>query len=190
MHTTPKAQLKWEPEFECGTRPADIDWNFVYTMPYRCTLDTKTHYLHFRFIHRILPANDFLYKIGFIDDDRCTFCKIEEENMKHIMWSCKITSKFWDDIFKWMNKLHIDPNITYREVCFGIPNHNQSNFINMIILLAKRYIYRCKIEKLSPGFVDFKKWIIFTEKVEKHIAKNKGKYGFHIKKWEPLLCDD
>jgi hypothetical protein len=40
---------------------------------------------------------------------------------------------------------------------------------------------------MQPLFIDFKNHVIFTEKIEKHIAKSRDKYCFHVKKWEPFL---
>lgn len=59
------------------------------------------------FIHRILPTNTFLCRIGLVDDNKCTFCKKEEATMKHLMWSCEYVSKLWNDVYKWLTDLNI-----------------------------------------------------------------------------------
>ena len=43
-------------------------------MAKRCTKSTKLVEFHFKFLHRRVPTNDFLTKIGFQDNDNCTFC--------------------------------------------------------------------------------------------------------------------
>jgi hypothetical protein len=156
-------------------------------LPYKCTLDTKTQYLQYRFIHRILPTNEFLYKIGLINTYTCTFCKEENETIKHLMWSRKFASKFWSSVIDWLEKLNIKITITYQQVCLGINHDKYSIFLNMIVLFIKRYIYKCRVQEIHPFFNDFKSWLLFTEKVEKSIAKNRNRYGYHIKKWEPFL---
>ena len=47
----------------------DIDWNVVYSMPYKCTIDVKSQYFQYRFIQRILPTNEFLFKIGIVESE-------------------------------------------------------------------------------------------------------------------------
>ena len=188
VSVTPKAQKKWAIAFENVPGVNDMNWNEIYNMPYKCTLDTKTHYLQYRFIHRILPTNTFLYKIGLVNNNKCTFCKEDEETMEHLMWLCDNVSKVWHEVFSWLNELHINVNIAYWEVCFGITeNTNYSTFLNMIVLLFKRYVYKCRVQEMQPLFIDFKNHVIFTEKIEKHIAKSRDKYCFHVKKWEPFL---
>jgi len=44
----------------------------------------------------------FLKKIGLRDDDKCTFCHKEIENVIHLFWRCKKTKEFWDSLFKWL----------------------------------------------------------------------------------------
>ena len=120
VHVAPKAQQKWTVEFNKMPGAKEMIWKVIYVMPYKCTFDTKTHYLQYRFIHRILPTNTFLCRIGLIDDNKCTFCKNEEETMKHLMWSCEYVSKLWNDVHKWLTDLNIQVTITYWKVCFGV----------------------------------------------------------------------
>jgi hypothetical protein len=183
---TPTAQHKWEAEFINQSGVTDIDWSRVYSMPYRCTIETKNHYFQFRFIHRILPTNEFLCKIGINESDKCSFCKKVTETMRHLMWDCHIVSSFWDNITKWFIELNINIDLTYFEICLGPSKAEKNIFINMIILLAKRYIYRCRVQELNLNFSDFKEWVLFIEKVEKYIAVSKDKYGVHVRKWEPM----
>jgi hypothetical protein len=168
----PTAQHKWE--VECNKNvlgKTDIDWTYIYTMPYKCTLDTKTRYMQFRFIHRILHTNDFLYKIGIVENDECTFCNKDTEVMKHLMWSCKVVSTFLEMFLEWLICLNVNVHITYYEVCFGFSNQILSSFPNMIILLAKRFIYRCRVQNQNPAFPNFKKFVFDIEKFEKIIAQ-------------------
>ncbi len=187
VKAVPKAQHKWFIDFENVPGAKELIWKNIYTVPYKCTLDTKTHYLQYRFIHRILPTNTFLYKIGLVDDFNCTFCKKDEETMEHLMWLCDYVSKLWNEVCCWFEELNMNINLTYWEVCFGASGQNNESFLNMIILLLKRYIYKCRVQETRPLFSDFKNLVIFYEKVEKRIALNRDKYDYHIKKWEPLL---
>ena len=185
----PKAQQKWETEFEYTPTVVDMNWNSVYNMPYKCTLDTKTHYLQFRFIHRILPTNSFLHTIGLVNSDKCSFCKKEKETTNHLMWSCQVITKLWSDVFEWLGSLNVNVIITYKEVCFGIHGVKCSTFLNIVLLLVKRFIYKCKTQEAIPNVCDLKHWIMFCEKVEKNIAKNRNSYDYHFQKWGPLLLN-
>ena len=133
------------------------------------------------------PNQCFLCKIGLVNDPKCSFCKIEDESMKHLMWSCKIISELWKDFLNWLRELNIIVNINYWNVCFGIYDREYHNFLNMVILLMKRFIYKSRVQEKEPRFDDFKNWVSFIETVEKHIAKKNDKYALHLKKWEPFF---
>ena len=166
----------------------NVDWNLVYSMPYICTIDVKSQYFQFRFVHKILPTNEFLCKIGIVDNDFCTFCKIERESIKHLMWSCDKVSSFWKEVIKWLNDLNIQVhNFSFQTVCLGIYNHNHASFINMILIWAKRFIYKCRVQDKIIAFQDYKEWVTFMQKVERFIAVGKDKLGAHLRKWDPLF---
>ena len=185
----PTAQYRWTEvyETETGISSELIDWSKIYSMPYKCTIETKCHYFQFRFIHRILPTNEFLFKIGILENSKCSFCNEEIETMKHLMWKCKHVASFWREVTHWLRDLNIILNITYMKICLGIYDTDYSTFVNMLLILAKKYIYRCRVQETKVYFLDFKDWIFFIEKVEKHIAIKKDKQSFHIKKWDPLM---
>ena len=124
------------------------NWNDVYNMAFICSIDTYTRYFQFRFIHNILPTNKFLYSIGLTDTDKCVFCKTNIETVKYLMWDCDFTKQFWSDVKDWVNHdLGIHLIIDYKTICFGLLSEDFDYFKNIIILLAKRYIYRCRVEE-------------------------------------------
>ena len=74
------------------------------------------------------------------------------------------------------------------KICFGIYDTDYSTFVDMLFILAKKHIYSCRVQETKVYFPDFKDWIFFIEKVEKHIAIKKYKQSSHIKKkWDPLM---
>ena len=66
--------------------------------------------------------------------------------------------------------------------CLGIYDTDYSTFVNMLFILAKKYIYRCRVQETKVYFLDFKDWIFFIEKVEKHIAIKKDNKVLILKK--------
>lgn len=187
-NVVPTAQQKWQAEIETDDiNMHDIDWKAVYAMPYKCTIDVKSQYFQYRFIHKILPSNEFLFKIGIVESDKCTFCGVEKETIKHVMWSCDKISSFWKEVIKWLEDLNIEVTLSFNNVCFGVYNRSQTNFINMILIWAKRFIYKCKYQETKVIFQDYKQWVIHMQKVERFIAVSKDKLGSHLKKWDPML---
>ena len=76
---------------------------------------------------------------------------------------------------------------TIKQFVFGLLGEEFDIFKNLIILLAKRFIYRCKVEGKLLSFYVFKEWIKAIEKSERFIANRNGKIAKHLKKWEAFF---
>ena len=44
----------------------------------------------FKFLHRIIPTNTYLYKVNIKDNERCSFCKNEPKSLEHLFFDCPI----------------------------------------------------------------------------------------------------
>jgi len=77
-----RSQGKWCREI-CPEPEEDheINWKSVYLLAFECTKSSKLRVSNFKFLHRCLSINDFLYKIGLSDNEKCTFCKRETETL-------------------------------------------------------------------------------------------------------------
>ena len=67
--------------------------------------------------------------------------------------------------------------------------HLEKDFllVNHILLLAKYFIYKCKLSKVIPSLLVFKAKLKATYTVELYIAKEKGILPNHYKKWDNFL---
>ena len=126
----------------------------AYCVAKRCTKSTKLVEFHFRFLHRRVPTNDFLTKIGLQDNDICTFCQDTSESSIHLFWSCPITSSFWKDIFHWLKNVHLIPEdyTTSISTALGL-RPDTSKFapqVNYCLLLARYHIQTLAISLGKP----------------------------------------
>ena len=95
------SQLKWSAD--CLIEPNEtVDWVAVYRKPFECTKTSKYLVFQFKLFHRRLATNNFLKKINFIDNDLCSFCQREEESLIHLLWTCTVTSHFWEAFKEWL----------------------------------------------------------------------------------------
>jgi hypothetical protein len=51
-------------------------WKEIYCLPRTVSIDTKSREFQYRCLHRIIPTNTFLYKIGKAETNACSFCLI------------------------------------------------------------------------------------------------------------------
>ena len=70
-------------------------------------------------------------------------------------------------------------------IFFGDPNY--SVLENLVILIAKKYIYNAKCNDYNISMKGFRNMLQTTEKIEKQIALKHDKLHIHDEKWSPLL---
>ena len=70
------------------------DWGTIYSIPFECAFDTKSREFQYKVLNRILPFNDFLFKIGKSESPLCNFCYKREENMRHLFFQCSFIQHF------------------------------------------------------------------------------------------------
>ena len=75
----PTAQLKYSEKYNY-----QLDWQEIYCIPFRVTVDSRSREFQFKVLHRYLATNKFLHKIGLVPSFLCTFCKRESESIEHL----------------------------------------------------------------------------------------------------------
>ena len=80
--TQESSQKKWLED--CGLPLNDnINWTAAYRLAKICTKSTKLIEFQFKFLHRRVSTNDFLFKIGLKGDESCSFCHTSSESIIH-----------------------------------------------------------------------------------------------------------
>ena len=97
------SQEKWLLDFNND----EIDWKFAYTLPFQFTNSRKLIEFQFKLLHRRLPTNNFLMKVGFKDNEKCSFCQMVPEIRIHIFWSCDFVSSFWKRVTEWLQSMNL-----------------------------------------------------------------------------------
>lgn len=122
-------------------------------------LNNKIKEVSFKLIHKIYPSKIFLLQRfrKHIDTD-CSFCSKCPEDNFHLFWSCTFSNSFWNDVSLFIST-HIDDSFTlcFENVLFGFTSFtpsksNQYYIINLIILLAKFHIHKCRYINKNPCF--------------------------------------
>ncbi len=82
--------------------------------------------------------------------------------MEHLFWSCQYTQGFWYDIDAFVKlKLLPEFSIQMRNIIFGYFDSDPTKenicfiIINLILILSKFYIHKCKFSHCKPVFMVF-----------------------------------
>ena len=63
--------------------------SFIKRIPHLQLIVSKA--FQYKALNAILFTNTSLYKIGFIEDERCSFCRHEQETLYHLMFHCPLS---------------------------------------------------------------------------------------------------
>ena len=133
------------------------------------TQDMKLRWLQFRILHHILTTNRSVAKFNKNQDPRCTFCGAHSETIIHLMWECANVQNFWTD--RKCSHSH-EFSFTKDLVIFGISNTIKTDKIcDLIVLLAKSYLYRTKAQHNTLGIKSFKTELFQRFQIEPIINK-------------------
>ena len=115
--------------------------------------DTKLKWFQFRINHNILTTNRSVSKYNRDQTDLCTFCKKNSETIQHLFWHCSKVNKFWKNLEEIINTRCIHAhNFKFNEifVLFGNSiNVYTDRVCDLIVIMAKFYIYRCKVQQIE-----------------------------------------
>ena len=168
-----KSQIKWDANCESENchKP---DWRNAYKLAFRCTKSTKLSNFHYR-----------LTRIGLKNNSNCTFCGDFPEELCHLFRNCKKSSCFWDDLLLWLKEKAIIPDIYQKSmtVLLGLKPESCSRhnvLINFCFLIAKFFIWCCKMRETPPNIKGFLPLLSFQYMIESYT------YTKENKKWDPF----
>lgn len=141
----------------------------------------------YKVLNSILYTNTKLYKIGYITDDKCSFCMYKPETLIHLLFDCVYAKLFWKDFELYYYSLSNELiNLSLQDVLLGIIAV-QCPLLNYFLLIAKLYIWDCRRSQTRPIIAGFKLRINIKFETEKYICTKNRTLSDFYKKWA-ILC--
>ena len=180
VHLPATKLLKWEELLQCEL----VHWYKYFVILKKCCRDTYLFNFQYKFLHRIIPTNSFLFKIHIKDTKVCSFCKNEDETMEHLFFDCHVTFNFLQVFCDCLNLYYTNFTLTKPNFLLGFAEENV--FINFLMIIAKNYIYKCKLNDKLPNIFDLKFCIKKYYSLELYIAKKQGNVEALQQRWSPI----
>ena len=106
-------------------------------------------------MHRIIGTNVMLKEMGVTNNNKCSFCLIAKDTIQHFLGECKHSQQLWTRILVLLKqkctscfRLRLFECL----ILFGTDDDiKRENGFELILLLAKQDLYKCKIEKQLPN---------------------------------------
>ena len=167
---------------------SEFDWLESFkTLKLSCN-DTKLHWFQFRINHNILTTNRSVSKYDKDQCDLCSFCKNSSETIQHLFWYCPVVKQFWKNLEVFINLRCVHAhNFKFNEnlVLLGFSDNVYTDRIcDLIVLMAKFYIYRCKVKQVNLSFNVFISELYQRYRVEYEINNNSVEYRNN---WGPYM---
>ena len=80
-----------------NTETFELDWERIFSLPFKITLNTKLREFQYKILHRICYTNILLFKFGLADSPLFYFCNKELETLEHFLFYCNKVSTFWNE---------------------------------------------------------------------------------------------
>ena len=162
------------------------DWAGSFPFLKYTVKDTKLRWLQFRILHHTLTTNRSVAKFKENQTELCTFCNERSETIQHLFWHCSFVREFWEKLRNTISTkcIHAE-RLVFNEklILFGQDDFLYTDTVcNLIILMAKLYIYRCKVQNSILDLKTFMRELYLRYCQEKIIIKDKTKFK---NKWEP-----
>ena len=152
----PNCCSKWEDKLQ-----RNIPWQSCFHQLSK-NYDVNIKWFQMRIIHRIIGTNVKLKEMGVTNNNKCSFCLTETlyntyfgnvntaNSSGHAFWS------YWKRSTS-CYRLRLSECL----ILFGIDdNIKTENVFDFILLLAKQYLYKFKIEKQPPNIDIFRKKMV------------------------------
>ena len=127
-------------------------------------------------------------KYDLEQSEMCQFCNINPEYITHLLFECTFAKQFWNKLTNILNtKCIYVKNLKFSKnlVILGSSNdHKSDRVLDLIIIMGKYYLYRCKVKECLPIVNHFIYDIYYIYKVEKYSSrKSENKIKNFTNKW-------
>ena len=148
--------LIWAKELDIDTETCREAWPWHMLKARTITNAAKLRYLQYRILNRILTTNT---KIAYWDksiSSNYTFCFEKSETLLHVLFHCKKVKQMWVSLEKWLKHFQ-NISVEFNPSLIILNNYEGMNnqFVNMVIIVMKQYIYSTKCKEQTLKFVDF-----------------------------------
>ena len=174
----------------------DISWKHVWLKMHKIQ-DVKLKWLQMRTIHRILATNVVLKEMGVAGSNLCTFCNENKDSIEHIFWSCVYSGRFWRAFEERVKEVCMNGSnvkLSQMLILFGCQKNIKTDKVfDLMILLGKWYIYKCKVDGCIPLLSVFITHLVKRYKIEEHNARlNSTMFDFTLQwnPYKPLIVDE
>ena len=182
-----KGQKKWTTLIDVS----EEEWLSSFFVLKNTTKDCKLRWLQCRILHNILTTNRSVSKYKNNQTDLCSFCGLSSETISHLFWDCHFVKESWNRILHILRTRcsHTDRLCFNKQlILFGqCANIYTDKVFDLIILMAKAFIYRCKVQGNRLNVTFFVKEIYTRYCIEEKIYNNSVQFKNNWQQYQNIF---
>ena len=152
---------------------------------YEVSSVTKLRNFQFRLLYNKIFCNDVLIHWNKVMSNLCDFCLVDKQTITHLLVNCKYVCPLWQKLQAKMRRNSIkDFNFNLESIILNTAS--SQTIVNLIVLIVKQYIYRCKCLGNKPNYKEIEYEIQLYYHIERY--NNSGRKLERItKKWSTVF---
>ncbi|KAH3717806.1 hypothetical protein DPMN_060602 [Dreissena polymorpha] len=96
-------------------------------MPYKATIESTLRNFQYKYIHRIIATNKYLFKCKLSNSNLCDFCSENIETIEHLFWECKHIQPIWNQLVSFLEQQQLNVKLSFLNVVGYIQTQSRLN---------------------------------------------------------------
>ena len=155
----------------------------AFTNIYRLTKVTKLRNFQYRLLHNVVFCNDRLFYYKKVPLQQCEWCEYPKQNIVHLLVNCKRSQEIWGYLKEYLHKSGLNVEFSLQNVIYNNVKLQTTHVVNLVTLITKFYIYKCKVQGKIPNAIRLAKEIELQYNIEVYNANEDDRVEQILEKW-------
>ena len=170
-------------KLKCEFDLSDDELKQAFSLPHSIAFEPYVKAFQYKVSNPILYTNCKLHKIGYVEDNTCSFCKLEPETLHHFLFYCCYVRLFWDEFESYyLCRTNQPVRLTLKDICRN--NKFRVSLLNYLLLIGKLCLWDCRRSNKLPDRAGFKVKVDIKYQIEKYVCTKNNKLAKFEWKWK------
>ncbi|KAH3713894.1 hypothetical protein DPMN_073695 [Dreissena polymorpha] len=102
----------WKKKWQVLFGEHELNWKHIFTMPYKAIIESTLSNFQYKYIHRIIATNKYLFKCKLSNSHLCDFCSENIETIEHLFWECKHIQPIWNQLVSFLEQQQLNVKLS------------------------------------------------------------------------------
>ena len=153
---------------------------------YKITNVVKLRNFQYRLLYSTIFCNNVLFYWKKMSSQECDFCD-NKQDILHLLYYCTYATRLWEKLEDFLTECGIQVEFSITNVIYNTADGSKIGAVaNLITLITKQYLYRCKCKQIIPNVQNLMYEIKLIHDIELSNAMVTGNTSKIMRKWKPI----